>query len=347
MDRYFGIIKAARNLINGMPKEEVCENTSEDYRKKFDRLVARTGNQSDIGQLIAEAKKTKKAATWFANRASLIYSLRSRIEHLLTLQDKYQRTIRELRRLDMSADEEGQRWLEAVDEIDYLTSSLKAVQAENPPPREDRVPRHSKRADMRNLPEDWRTMLCRRMRNYEAELAILAATGCRPVEFAMGIKFNIADGMICAHIGGAKLGEFSGQKWRRLYWSIDHPSHIIQKLVEITPKNGSTLLALTDSPAGLTCAIRAAAKREWPSRKSSLTSYCLRHQFGADLKAAGRFTDAEISGALGHRSLDTKTYYGHANMGGSDNLAPARVEFSHAVKAKVNVYRLQYRRRSD
>ncbi len=183
---------------------------------------------------------------------------------------------------------------------------------------------------MRKLADDWREQLIGRLPNYQLMTCALAATGCRPVELQFGVRLKIDSATLAATVHGAK----NGQEWRTFRWQLDHPSPIIQHLIQETRDEHGSLLVQSQSGRALTGAIRSASKRAWPNRVGAITCYCLRHQMSSDLKASGRFSSEEISAALGHISTDTKTRYGHFKMGSSSDITPLSIEFSHPVKVK-------------
>ena len=269
-----------------------------------------------------------KVSTWNARRAAIIYCLKSRLLSQLALQDRYQRLIKNLKDVGLAFNAEFQRWTEAVETIGQLHIGLVSIFGASGLPLEKRTQRHSKKGDMKKLPDDWRETLIARLPNYYLEASTMAATGCRPVELVFGVRLQIEPTAISALVHGAK----GGQEWRIFRWQLDHPSAVIQHLIQETKDSHGSLLVQAHCGRALTGAVRSAGKRAWPSRSSSITSYCFRHQMASDMKASGRFSDEEISAALGHISSDTKTRYGHFKMGSSSDMTPLSIEFSHPVK---------------
>ena len=114
-------------------------------------------------------------------------------------------------------------------------------------------------------------------------------------------------------------------------------SPLVQALIETVTKDVkpvNEVVVQIPRAKAFSDAMRSAGKREWPSRKTSITPYCMRHQAAADMKADEGMSSGDISAALGHCSDVTKSTYGHANMGRSGGVAPARVEAALAVKTK-------------
>lgn len=88
-------IKRARLLLatsQGSPSER----TTDGYKKRAMRLVRKELGELDqsIDSIIARAKESKSASTWFGNRAALSYSFRQMISALLVQQDKAQRALK-------------------------------------------------------------------------------------------------------------------------------------------------------------------------------------------------------------------------------------------------------------
>ena len=83
-------------------------------------------------------------------------------------------------------------------------------------PVKQRRPSHSKRRDLRGLPEDWRERLVARMPKYRSAALTSAVARCRPKELKKGVQLAIVGRMLIATINGAKVTEKAGQPWRRL-----------------------------------------------------------------------------------------------------------------------------------
>jgi integrase len=327
----YGIITEARSLLKAIPQSTANEKTLADYRAKATRMRSLAKDPNDFAELVAIAQQTKKASTWYARRAPLMIMARGGLDHYLTEQDKIQR---QLKAAGIPATHEAwKKWHAAVKQVDVWRNRLRLVHDARLP-IEGRSLRKGKRVDMKNLPVDWRQQLIKRMPTYYPATLVAAVTGCRPAELVNGVKLSIENGELVAVIEGAKNTKTTGQPWRNLYWPINTDSDLVRSLCEIVESSGGAIVVKIDSAKRFHGAVRSAGKREWPKRKSDVTPYCFRHQAAADLKAEGSLSSGEISAALGHLSDVTKSTYGHANMGRSGGVAPARVTAARAVKMK-------------
>lgn len=135
-------------------------------------------------------------------------------------------------------------------------------------------------------------------------------TGCRPAELCNGVVVSYRnDGLekvLTFKIKGAKLTELSGQEWREIIYRASNPEGLLANAITLVQLCDKTISI--ESPVNFAVEIRRIAKEIFPGHKKSVTAYCFRHQFTADLKASG---DGDVvSLALGHRSLKTKKVYG-------------------------------------
>ena len=133
---------------------------------------------------------------------------------------------------------------------------------------------------------DWQEKLFEAMpEQHRTAFAIMATTGCRPVELEHGITLSDRDGQLEIKILGAKTGQGHGQKERVLTFK---PNNVFERTVyeaiqdrqDLTWKPKTTYRAFHKSYAK---AVTALGSR-W---KGKIAPYSHRHQFAADLKAAG------------------------------------------------------------
>lgn len=337
MKEQYEVIKGARELLSTLTSDTKNGATKQDYVSKIRRLTARCGSGEAYAAIVAEALKTRKKTTWQANRAALKYVWADGIAKLLEEQDKLQRANRAAAAAGGTPNKEA--WIEIVGNIEQMTKALKLL-LEAKLPREGRENRHTKRLDMKGLPPDWRERIIARMPKYADQALVAAVTGCRPVELVSGVELTIdtETGGLVAMIKGAKISDESGQEWRRMCWAADTDSPLVSSLAELVGKHpaGSVVRIGVDNAKAFSGAMRAAGKREWPKRKTTVTPYCMRHQAAADMKAVGTMSSGDISAALGHVSDVTKSTYGHANMGRKrGGVAPKQVEAARPVQTKT------------
>ena len=333
MQDQYDAIKQARALLTATPKSRARQTTVDDYRAKVERLRERTQDAGTFNALIAQALNTAKKTSWQALRAALLFTARANLEDAMTRQDQVQRAVKAQEALGLKPSWEP--WKDLVQTVQNTRQALQSV-LDAELPMEGRVARHTKRQDMKGLPDDWRQKVIERMPSYRLAALTAAVTGCRPAELVGGVEVTIKDGMLTAHIIGAKVDveKGKGQEWRRLSWPLDHASDLVQELVRATQGPGGALVVKIASASNFSKAMSNAAGRCWPRRKTAITPYCMRHQAASDFKASG-MSSSEVSAALGHLSDVTKSTYGHANMSRSGGVAPKRVESARPVKIKT------------
>jgi integrase len=204
-----------------------------------------------------------------------------------------------------------------------------------------------KKDRIKGLPEGWRERFtCAALGHaYAAEIAVVAATGCRPIEIAKGVSFRREKGdggrhLIVVTITGGKImreGRFgrTGQPLRTLW--IDDNSSVGAMFISALIASGTHEIAASDKPNAKSNRIQQAAfrasKRAF-SRGVRPSIYDLRHAFAADLKAAGH-SEESIAKAMGHATGSAQFQYAGAKRGvkGSDRRLEAvvKIEASNEV----------------
>jgi len=176
----------------------------------------------------------------------------------------------------------------------------------------------SKRSSLQGLPNDWVEKMCNYNEHskYRDALHVVALTGCRPSELQKGVlvtyKINInGDSELTFKILGSKVTNHSGQEWRTITYHNIESSGIFSSFIELIKLAGKKKISI-DSPLNFTVEIRRIAKEIWPDHKKTITAYCFRHQFSANLKNMKIGDDT--SKALGHRSTKTRRLYGTASQ---------------------------------
>ena len=327
----FDIIKAARIAIAERTESTAklpSEKSMQDYQRMAKRLIHHI--PPDAVETIKRAADTRSAATWFKRRAALQWYARNKIQRLLKEQDSIQRILRAM------PDDQGLReeWLGMIEVLESYCTLLAKIPIGCPIPQKERKPRHSKRKDLAGLPPDWREKLLMRMEMYRLPYLAAAITGCRPEELNMGILFMIRDGELHVSIDGAKVKEKTGQPWREMSWKLPREG-LVSILATAVKLAGGSMEIRIDSPRNFSTNIRDAAKHLWPNCNETVTPYCLRHQFAADMKASGA-SDEDIAKAMGHCAVSTAQYYGTARQSRGRSVHPDRVEAAREVrKAKA------------
>ena len=191
------------------------------------------------------------------------------------------------------------------------------------------------------LPWDWREKLCQRSQAGSYGKAILAAavSGCRPIELQMGIVIwrdydeTLQTDMINIFVNGAKVkGQHQGQPWRIIHYvaTDDHPLIVAtNKLLD--QQEEPILHVQIPNPGNFTVEVRRLGKCLWPAHRHSITAYCLRHQWAADIKST-RSADS-VSRGLGHVSAKTRRNYGQAQQASKAGaLRPLAVTVERGIK---------------
>ena len=131
-------IRRARAVLAANRASAPSKRTVDGYDAKVLLIGKRAGKGAGIDELIAQAKQTRSASTWFSRRAALMYSFRSVIESLLAEQDTLQRSNKAHQMLGRSSD--LLPWQRAVKKIGDLTDWHDRLRAEPGPAVEERKP---------------------------------------------------------------------------------------------------------------------------------------------------------------------------------------------------------------
>lgn len=252
-------IRRGRTMLQASRGVAPSDRTIAGYKATTKRLaqLARAMGGEELDGLIACAKRTMSASTWFSRRAALLYSFRLGAEKLMAEQDRAQRALKAVHA--PAGSPQWDTWTALIAKMDAYLSAIERLQKEPGPPIGERRPRHSKRKDMRGLPEDWRERIISRLPSYRHAALVEAVTGCRPAELVAGVKLSIEGGSLVAVIEGAKVTEKSGQPWRRLSWPVDSDSPLVRMLVDEV-RNGLEISRIGDAKT-YSGAVRAAGAR--------------------------------------------------------------------------------------
>lgn len=306
MQDAFEQIARARAILKERPAHAyvVAGKTAADYVATVKRLIA---GQATAEQVINRASETTSPRTWYKRRAALLYVFAAKLEQLLRQQDQLQHE----NKIDPDEFREKIRQIKlCADLIERIPKTC---------PLKTRTPRRSKRGDLARLPADWRERLIARMPKYRMQMLVAAVTGCRPAELVMGVELQVQGESLVAVIKGAKVSENAGQKVRILTFYIASSS--LTTALAAALGEGRHMVNIADAKQ-FSGAVRAAAKREWPLLKRTITPYCLRHQSAADWKADPSMTDDDVSLALGHATNKFKTQYGQAKQARKNGKGP-------------------------
>ena len=335
------LIESCRHEMQAMlPADEfasLSSKTRQDYRQ-LGRTLLQRARYAEGG--VAEVMTaTQRPTTYYKRLAALRYCLYADlVEQLKSLHSALSaRPVDRLQVMAIQAQLQQQRA--------FLRKFDMARQSGHPGERRKRA---SKRQALRGLPGDWREQLYQRAAKgkYADAILVAALTGCRPEELRQGVHIRRVNnprsgmGKIRFEIDGAKVKAHQGQPHRLIAYGA-HDPHPLLEALRIRLAGRRELLVCIDSPVIFSVEARRLAHSLWPKHKHTVTAYCLRHQWAADLK---RHTAADsVSQGLGHASAKTRRHYGQANQASSRHaLQPIVIEAERPVKptaAKVPCYR--------
>lgn len=309
-ERHYSAITEARSVLAGMAESTISEKTAIGYRREYRRLLT-TGGKTVDGMFDA-AKETQAASTWYRRRAAIIHEIRTELTNTLKEQDRLQRSFKTTN--DPSTLEAWKKMVERT--VPFVKMLPKIMAVKNWPPLAERKRRETKKRSLSGLPDDWREKLAKRLPKYRLPFLVAAATGCRPAELVTGVSLsydtNPRTGKVTikATIQGAKVRESVGQPERSIFIELDDRPESLAGQLQKELVNGPIKVGLTAGEKLFSGAVRDAARREWPGRKTDMSAYSLRHQFAADMKGAG-WKDEDIAKAMGHITTKTASYYGN------------------------------------
>lgn len=189
------------------------------------------------------------------------------------------------------------------------------------PEKPKRAKKLSKKGDLAQLPKQWRATIFEALKPVKSSrlassVALLWATGCRPIEIEKGVCVSIENGQLLIEIQGAKHGLIDngevvadrGLEWRKLKLNpkLNAATEYLARLVESGPVvvsyNKNSLRTRLNEIGRLSI-------RKLPDGVS-ISPYTFRHAMGSDLKSCDDFTDEERSSIMGHLSVDSLSVYG-------------------------------------
>lgn len=201
----------------------------------------------------------------------------------------------------------------------------------------------SKKSDVAKLPKTWRSQLFAatkppmgKVSRLSAAVAMLWATGCRPVELEKGIKISMVDGVLVVHILGGKHGLITNEQGtfeRGLEWRTLKINPKLNKateyLAQIAADGKDHLVSYNKN--SLRTRINELGRTIQAKKKDpiSISPYTFRHAMGSDIKSCDRMTDEEKSMVMGHLSCDSLQVYGRRRHGGGGVSPVQSVEASN------------------
>lgn len=180
----------------------------------------------------------------------------------------------------------------------------------------------SKKLDLAKLPKNWRTQIfaaCKseKQSKLTSAVALLWATGCRPVEIEKGVQVQMVDGQLVIEIRGAKVGQITndegtferGLEWRKLTLNpkFNEATEYLTRLC-VDGKQHQVNYNKNSLRTRLNEFGRLALKKLKDT--PSISPYTFRHAMGSDVKSCDDLTDEQRSQIMGHLSCDSLSVYG-------------------------------------
>ncbi len=311
------LLQRAAAVVENAKFGPIAHSTVAEYRAVADRLVAERTATGEAWQGPTAGIESRNSAA--VRRAA--WSRRAVVEVAAALRD-----IREHR---VTAEQCADRlaiWVPEAERCPPLPrGDISALhRAPGPKPR----PVHSKKAGLRELPQDWMQQLWRAAddddHRHLSGLAILLTSGCRPAEACYGVAVRrVAEGLEVSVVG-AKVREGAGQMWRRLTVADDGEGPAAHLLRLADAASGGVARVKADcSPAGLSMAVAALGRALGLPRP--ISAYDIRHQRCADARVAFGGDVEQVAAWLGHSGCETARYYGRLPGGGCRGARPVSV----------------------
>jgi len=210
--------------------------------------------------------------------------------------------------VDCSDHQKAGRLQEALEAAQDASWAIQRWEMTRDAERPQESPRKGRKASKRvGLPQadDWRSQVWMAADlDEQAGVAIVWATGCRPIELENGVDLEDHGDTITVTIPGAKVSErtMGGQPWRTI--TVDGSSDAGRALrsalgrrTKATIQVGRTQLAWTLERVGRQLGF-----------KRRLSAYSFRHAVGSDAKTT--MDKAEVAAVLGHASDRSQQSYG-------------------------------------
>ncbi len=321
VERGFGLVRTARAVLAALPERELSERTTAKYEALFAGMVK-------DGRRPEDAAQTRRS--YYVYRAAFNFMIPRLVRNQLKAADQAFKS------------KQGDTWWQHILELRRLLGQLQRYlpdpereQAKQGPKSAITIPRgasRSKRASLKDLPDTWRETLWQVIPDsstYRAAIAVSMLTGARPAELVSGVKVeNGKDGSLVVTIRGAKTqGGKYGQAARQL--TISSTTPMARYLRQLAGTKAVAHIKIADARL-FGNQVTAYSRKCWPKRKSHISPYSFRHQFAADLKAAGD-PDA-VSLALGHSVADTAQHYGTARQARNGGARLLAVSTSRELK---------------
>lgn len=200
------------------------------------------------------------------------------------------------------------------------------------------------------LMDGWREALIERVVTsksiHKQEILVAILTGLRPSELENGVRIIVDNDQVKFTIKGTKVkvgddGKVQqGMAWRSIQYKLPSDdkalTFLLKMLKEENPVGNMHEVGLKSSIKGFSSALSKLGDGLVKTRGKSFSQYNLRHSFATLLKSSGCY-DIEISRALGHISMKTKSYYGRTKSAPT-GVSPSKITSSHTPRPYLRNY---------
>lgn len=326
LGKAFSVVVRAREAL--FAGQGVSRKTALLYASKSAQMFAELERSGlTIRSLLGRYAPVPK--TFYLMRAALVFHCKQGARDILINQSNLQRQSRD-----------SEAWLAEVDRLRralVVIDNINSFKIEHFL-KEMNLPRkqsHSKRKDLIKLPKNWKEqMLALSIKSpaYYLPTIVLAATGCRPAELAVGVELKISGEDVAVRIFGVKVSEASGQQWRQFNVRRSvFPSNVLDQI----EKTGLLRVQIKNPDAFRTHLTRHSTAL-FPGMPA-VTAYTFRHSLAEDLREAG-WSAEELAGLLGHATSEMQRNYGRRRRAGSrapkeSTVVKKSVETARAIPA--------------
>jgi len=176
--------------------------------------------------------------------------------------------------------------------------------------------KNSKRYGLNKLDPQWREIIFAGIKSarFKLAVAVLSASGCRPIELESGVVVHLVDDQIQIGILGAKVDVNTrrGQPLRLI--RIDSSTPWGEYLMEHLLRADGNMIMVRYDAGSLSQRLREKSKVLWPRQKTLISGYSYRHFLGKAMKESGE-SPIKIASTLGHATDYSQSSYGRAGGG--------------------------------
>jgi len=217
----------------------------------------------------------------------------------------------------------------------------------------------AKKSALKSLPPTWREDMWDEASKPEwrharpqllPAVAVLWATGCRPVEIERGVRVLLRGDFLVIEVAGAKCmdagGRQRGQPKRHYGFKTDADAHpalmLLRTLAAQNTANGTGQSQVTHDANYLYNTIVALGRCAFPRLRTRVSPYCFRHQLASDLKGDPNVSLEDAAKYMGHLSDYSLGKYGHSIHGrkGGGRIKADAIQTSRPVKHSPKVDKL-------